>query len=726
MENMDKFSFPDTATCTSDTVTLLDLCVRAIAKEFSSYDHAALIADLPLHRVDILKSYMTPRMLHDIMPFLKKRGIDASYEWETFALRDPLLKAGSKEFDFLRTSHKGGCTKDVFAITERSVNEFHNVCISRYCEKLLRRLLNYDNGDYLQPCRYRSLLKQSKSPGANPTRRELLNFLPSVVCITINLDIFRKLYLEQEILNTLIENLETLKIGNIGFSAGMDMKLTFAATERISRILKCFCRSKVLKAIDFDCNMCYDYDYDDWQWCRENVSDILKGLDASENDEVIFTEVVKFEDDFEYPGKGMRYSPDSDREQEERAMDMDKIHIIDETWTDFQEILNMIKVAVNNSKSSDTEDEAKPVPKSTGSIEAVSLCINCFLHVGNYLPNWKTIRRLSFRGSAVRNAPSDGLAREILIRIACHQLTHLRLSLIKCDNMVARVLYIFHEYYREEDCQRPMEMLDLHLDADQGEENYPVFEEKVFAVEFYRGPCVGLDDAHFGAYLTFFRNNASLTHLELRFRHSSVVTFMRILYSVMESKVLQTLILNGYPIPYKDGINKADRLTSFLKQVKTLKKLSLTSCCIEGDTVRSQNFVEAIHNHATLRVLHLKDNDMGSAGAEFLTALLMPAGGIPLNLMELGLNCCNIPGEDLLIAAEMLKKETVRRPLIDTLNIERNMFKGDRDAKKEIDEKMKREYGVLAKRLRAAKIGYNDQYDPNSRDSYDEWSMDEG
>ena len=115
---------------------------------------------------------------------------------------------------------------------------------------------------------------------------------------------------------------------------------------------------------------------------------------------------------------------------------------------------------------------------------------------------------------------------------------------------------------------------------------YILITDVIYAVKDYRGPCVGLDDANFSAYLTFFKKNVSLRHLDLEIRHSPVISCVQILDCLMESKVLQTLLLDGSPITHKDGINKADSLVKFLNQVKTLKKLSLKSCCIEGDTRR--------------------------------------------------------------------------------------------------------------------------------------------
>ena len=237
--------------------------------------------------------------------------------------------------------------------------------------------------------------------------RELLYFLPSVVSITIDLDIFRKLHLEQEIMNILIENLETLKIGDIGFFAASDPgRLTLAGAERISRILKNFCRSKVLKAIKFECGLCYD----EWEWDRENVSAILKGLVANGKDEIASSQeasdyaVSSFEDDIEVVDGMTPYYMDTELEKRAR----DKIHKVDESWTDFQEILSEIKQSVKYSQTSYAKDKGKEA-LATGNIESVSLCINCFLHVGNFLPNWKTVRRLSFEGCLIRNAPSDGM-----------------------------------------------------------------------------------------------------------------------------------------------------------------------------------------------------------------------------------------------------------------------------------------------------------------------------
>ena len=204
-------------------------------------------------------------------------------------------------------------------------------------------------------------------------------------------------------MNALIENLESLTIKDIGFFACEDpARLTVAAAERISRILRGFCRSKVLKSINFECGLCYD----EWEWDRDNVSIILKGLDVSGPDEIEHTEEVSehtlssFEDDIEPYDEGEPYWMD----KKKAKLAMEKIHKEDESWVDFQEISKAIYQAVENTETSNTGDQAA----ATQALESVSLCINCFLHVGDYLPNWKTVRRLSFEGSLVGNAPSGG------------------------------------------------------------------------------------------------------------------------------------------------------------------------------------------------------------------------------------------------------------------------------------------------------------------------------
>ena len=65
-------------------------------------------------------------------------------------------------------------------------------------------------------------------------------------------------------------------------------------------------------------------------------------------------------------------------------------------------------------------------------------------------------------------------------------------------------------------------------------------------------------------------------------------------------------------------------------------------------------------------------------------------------------SACNIPAEDLLAAARTLKKSTVHRPLIDTLNIENYVFKGgDDDAEIAMENKMKTEFEELVKSVNA-------------------------
>ena len=68
--------------------------------------------------------------------------------------------------------------------------------------------------------------------------------------------------------------------------------------------------------------------------------------------------------------------------EKKKKLAMDRIHKEDESWTDFQEILKSIEKTVESAKTS----VAVYKVTSTPALEAISLCINCFLHVGKYLP----------------------------------------------------------------------------------------------------------------------------------------------------------------------------------------------------------------------------------------------------------------------------------------------------------------------------------------------------
>ena len=329
------------------------------------------------------------------------------------------------------------------------------------------------------------------------TFEELLHFLPSVVVFSIDLVYFYKLHQEQEILNILTENVETLIISCIGAYYGYpvtDKRLTVMAAEKIAHTLRKFCRSKALKAVNFDCGMCYD----EYEWERENESLILKGLDINEPDEEEIAldkksiqesnenvtldkkSIQKSNENVTLDKKSIQESNESvtldkksiqesdenvtldkksiqesnesvtldkksiqesnenvtlDKKSiqelnENNVLDMDtahfesafevieggipymdgerigiavaKIHKVDESWVDLQENLKAIEQARRQSQIQDTGN--KPV----GNLKALSLCINCFLDVGKYLPRCKTASRLSFVGSIIGNAPSYG------------------------------------------------------------------------------------------------------------------------------------------------------------------------------------------------------------------------------------------------------------------------------------------------------------------------------
>lgn len=709
MNNIDKFPFNDPP---ADGATLMDLCCRVFAKNFARYRHDdAFITDLPIEVASRLKSYVTPRMLHEMMPFLDKRGIDASHDWKM--LRETEKYACSSDqslcwysIDSLRRGEElldeRGCVPDILLPRQSVVKHFHHKYIASHCERLLADLFHKKQGK--MPFR--------RSPGRriNPTGKdvsevykELLHFLPLVVSLPIDIDNFRKLNQEPEIFDILIGNLETLVVGCMGSYAARESEqieqLTVAGAEKIAKILRKFCRSKTLKAVAFDCMQCND----ECEWNRENESLILKGLYKNEKDENLSMERLDINLNKMGPD-GVTYS-DNDFEVVEIAStpwcwDDDKIHKSDETWTDFQENLKAIEQARKRSQTQDVGE------KPTENLAALSLCINCFLYVGKYLPHLKTVRRLSFVGSSESNVPQEGLAREILTKIACYKLTHLHLKNIDCDNLVPRIFFIFHEYYRKgTKFEGPMEMLVLERTSGKDDERYPVFDEEVLAVKDFRSSCSEFDAASFSAYLTFLRRNICLTHLKLDFTDSTVVSFVPILESLVDSKVLQSVDLQGYKKKCKDDLNQADSLVRFLNQVTTLRKLKLESCGINGETVRSRDLIEAIQKHQSLRSLCLCRNDIGSAGAYFLAALLKSNGGKPLNLKDLDLSRCEIPGEDLLLFAENLNENPVYMPLIDNLNIGHYVYKAaDNKMEVELHEKLKKEYSKLVQYLDAGVV----------------------
>ena len=89
---------------------------------------------------------------------------------------------------------------------------------------------------------------------------------------------------------------------------------------------------------------------------------------------------------------------------------------------------------------------------------------------------------------------------------------------------------------------------------------------------------------NFRAFTSFLNKNVCLTHLALRIEQSSAINCVHILQCLMDNTVLQWLDLSGHPITYKDGIKKGDLISRFLRQVKTLKKLTMESCGLVEDT----------------------------------------------------------------------------------------------------------------------------------------------
>ena len=205
----------------------------------------------------------------------------------------------------------------------------------------------------------------------------------------------------------LLENLETLILSDMGFFSShgsKDTRLTVIGAERISGILRKLCKSKNLKAVCFECDTCYN----GYEWERENVSLVLNFLDM-DNTEAELDKAICLD------GKG-QFESDEELVTERHGIWYDassitaenKCHKVDETWTDFTKILTTIDHArkrchVTKSSEEHTQESA------AGNIESVSLCVNCFLHFGKYLPHCKTVRRLALKGSVVKNTLIEGM-----------------------------------------------------------------------------------------------------------------------------------------------------------------------------------------------------------------------------------------------------------------------------------------------------------------------------
>ena len=223
------------------------------------------------------------------------------------------------------------------------------------------------------------------------------------------MDYFRRLNQEPKIFNILFENLETLILGQMCFfvdDGSNTARLTVEGAERISGILRKLCRSKSLKAISFECSMCYD----EYEWDRENVSLILKGLDRNAEEtplvEGTFAEGIgQFENDTETVQE-----PKTPYYWDDKLIEiaMNKCHKLDPTWTDFMMILKAIDQARKQSHANaSSKDHTQTLEE--GNIESVSLCVNCFLYAGKYLPKCKALRRLSLVGSAICNTLTEGM-----------------------------------------------------------------------------------------------------------------------------------------------------------------------------------------------------------------------------------------------------------------------------------------------------------------------------
>ena len=108
--------------------------------------------------------------------------------------------------------------------------------------------------------------------------------------------------------------------------------------------------------------------------------------------------------------------------------------------------------------------------------------------------------------------------------------------------------------------------------------------DEVCAVRSFRATCSKMSKENFTAFTSFLNKDVCLTHLKLWIEHSSAISLVQILHSLMDNTVLQCLDLTGHPITHKDGVKKGDLISRFLRQVKTLKKMIMESCGLVEDT----------------------------------------------------------------------------------------------------------------------------------------------
>lgn len=266
------------------------------------------------------------------------------------------------------------------------------------------------------------------------------------------------------------------------------------------------------------------------------------------------------------------------------------------------------------------------------------------------LPHWTSLTKFAIFDT---DSESEELVTQIVKKLENHQLTHLVIDDANVhQTFFERLLLTFKDHYRisgRESCShKPLQLLDFQaclksLSAD----NLIPFDGAVCGIQKLDLSMTTILDSGFSLLLELLKNDRALKHLKLNgcfLKEDQVVQLLSVL---SEKCQIETLGLSGNRVREEEV---ETQLLKFITNNKGLHTLILNYSRLRCQFVESEQFIDGVMSHPSLKELSIKNNHLKDTVCKLLKMVCCSHKPCALKNLNIGYNW--VKGSDLVETAE--------------------------------------------------------------------------
>lgn len=321
------------------------------------------------------------------------------------------------------------------------------------------------------------------------------------------------------------------------------------------------------------------------------------------------------------------------------------------------------------------------------------------------LPGWTSLRKF---GVFDVDMKSEELSTHLLQKVHNHQLSHLVLDDISLHpSFFQKFLHTLHAdfKYGENHDHKPLEWLDFQACTKPIEVSKPLSPNVLLrGVKKLDLSMNMLSDSAFAALLDLVKNDLALIHLKLNGCFLQGEQVLRLLEVLAENTRMEVVSLSGNRV-VEEAVEEA--LLLFIEKCVSLKTLILNYSRLRSNFVSSDEFIQTVRGHPSLRELSIKNNHLESGALNFLKAIACSPQRSALRSLNIGYNW--IKGEDLIEAAQQIRTYQRQHFPSNILVLDFLSLSGNR-LLHSFQQQLRQEYRGLVKDLEANSIDFSRPY----------------